>query len=207
MHLTRSELTKKIPVPRKGTKYIARAFSDLDNAVPVVVAVRDMLKIARTSKEVKEMIKQKLLKINGREVIDVHESVKVFSILSAKKDYILTYNKTGKFTLEEYSKQERPCKVINKTLVKKGKTQINLHDGCNFISDKKINPSDTIYLDLSGKVKKHISFEKGKKCFIINGKYVGSEGVIESIEGQKTKIKINEIEETVTVNKKGVIVI
>ena len=158
MHLTRSELTKKIPVPRKGTKYIARAFSDLENSVPVVVAVRDMLKLARTSKEVKEMIKQKLLKINGREVTDVHESIALFNIFSADKSYILTYSKTGKFNLEEYSKQDRPCKVINKTLFKKGKIQINLHEGHNLITDKKINPGDTVYLDPAGKIAKHISF-------------------------------------------------
>ena len=80
MHLIREEVTKKIPIKRKGTKYVARAASHVTNSVPVVIAVRDMLHFARTSAEVKHMIHTKLLKINGRLVRDLNESIKLFNI-------------------------------------------------------------------------------------------------------------------------------
>ena len=56
MHQTRKEATNKLPVRRKGTKYLARARSHLNDSVPVVIAVRDMLGLAIKSKEVKQMI-------------------------------------------------------------------------------------------------------------------------------------------------------
>ena len=56
MHLTRAQASNKIPIPRKGSKYVARPLMNLKDSVPVVIAVRDMLKLARTAKEVKKMI-------------------------------------------------------------------------------------------------------------------------------------------------------
>ena len=64
MHLKRQEAITKLPIPRKGTKYVARALSHLDNSVPVVIAVRDMLRLARTTSEVKKMIHEKIFKLN-----------------------------------------------------------------------------------------------------------------------------------------------
>lgn len=189
MHQTRAQASSKIPIPRKGTKYVARASSDLENSVPVVVAVRDMLKLARTTKEVQQMIKQKSLRINGKEVKDYRESIKVFNVLEAGKSYVLTLMPTGKFIFEEASSKERICKVVNKHLFKGKKIQLNLHDGTNILAKEKINVHDTIYLNFSGKITKHIPFEKGKECFIISGGYLGQKGKIESIENGKAVVK------------------
>ena len=192
MHQTRAQVSKKIPIPRKGTKYLARQRGDLENSVAVVVAVRDMLKLARTAKEVNEMIKQKLLKINGREVKDFREAVKLFNILEADKSYILTLNQIGKFSLEETKSKERICKVINKKILNGKKTQLNLHDGSNLISSQKVAVGDTIHLDFSGKMTKHVSFEKGKECLITSGKYIGFKGKIESTENGKVTVKLKD---------------
>lgn len=182
MHQTRAQVTKKIPIPRKGTKYVARALSNLDNSVPVVVAVRDMLKLARTSKEVKEMIKEKVLKLNGREIKDERESIKLFNVLQADKTYVLTFSPIGKFTFEEIKSKERLAKVIGKKILSGKKTQINLHDGTNILSNEKIKIGDSVYIDSNNKIAKHVSLEKGKECFVISGKYVGKKGKIHSLE-------------------------
>ena len=65
MYQTRSEAIKRLPIPRKGTKYVARALMHKKNSVPVVIAVRDMLKLAKTAKEVKKTIREKMIKINN----------------------------------------------------------------------------------------------------------------------------------------------
>ena len=135
MHQTRKASSTKLPIPRKGTKYIARASSHLNDSVPVVIAIRDMLKLARTAKEVKEMIKDKLLKINGKIVRDYRESIRLFNIFEADKPYKLTILGTGKFAFEEEKNSElRTCKIVNKRLLKSGKIQFNLHDGSNILS-------------------------------------------------------------------------
>jgi len=190
MYQTRQETTTKLPIPRKGTKYIARALSHHRNAVPVVVAVRDMLKLAKTADEVKKMIKSNLLKINGRIVKDYRESIRLFNILEADKHYVLTLLPTRKFAFEESKdKDARVCKVTNKKLLKSNTMQVNLHDGSNILTKDKINVGDSIYIDFSNKIKKHLSFEKGKEVFVMSGKYSGLKGKVDSIEGKKVSVK------------------
>ena len=84
MHLTRQQVTTKLPIPRKGTKYIARASSHLSDSVSVLLAVRDMLKLAKNAKEVRRMVQDKLLKINGTLVMHAHESIKLFNHLERR---------------------------------------------------------------------------------------------------------------------------
>jgi small subunit ribosomal protein S4e len=77
MHQARQSVTTKIPIERKGTKYIVRSSSHINDSVPLLIAVRDILGLAKTAREVKHMIQTKLLKINGRLVEDFKESIKL----------------------------------------------------------------------------------------------------------------------------------
>ncbi len=193
MHQTRSETTMKLPIKRKGTKYVARALSHVGESVPVLIAIRDMLNLGRTAKEVNEMVKAKLLKLNGKIVEDYHESIRLFNILEAGKNYTLTILPSGKFALEETkNSNERLCKVTDKRLVGDGKIQFNLHDGSNVLTKEKIAVGDSVYLDFSGKIKKHVKLEKGADVFVLSGKYVGLNGKIESIEGKSIKVKFKD---------------
>lgn len=206
MHLKRQAVTMKLPIPRKGTTYIARASSNIENSISVLSAVRDMLKLAKTLREVKYLIHSKSLKLNGRPVRDYRESIKLFNILEADKSYILTILPTGRFSLQEAKdKEKRPCKVINKKILNGNKVQINLHDGTNISSKDKIDIGDTLYINKEGKVVDHIKFEKGKNAFIINGKYQGLKGKIESIEKNKVSVSISG--NSATLDKRQVMVI
>jgi small subunit ribosomal protein S4e len=208
MHLTRQELTKRIPVPRKGTKYIARASSHVHDSVPIVIAVRDMLKLARTAKEVQRMIHEKMLKINGKEAQDYRESIRLCNLLEAGKTYVLSLDEHGKFVFEESKKKdERACKVVNKTLLPKKKIQLNLHDGSNVISHDKISVDDTVYLDSKGKIKSHVALEKGKHCLIISGKYSGLKGKVEKTEGNKVTVNLDDKDVPAELEKRSVMVI
>lgn len=205
MHQKRQAVTKKLPIPRKGTKYVARPLSHLQDSVPVVIAVRNMLNLAGTVREVKQMIKQKQLKVNGKEVSDYRESIRLFNFLKADKDYVLTLSQNGKFTLEETKAKDRMCKVFNKTLIKNGKIQLNLHDGTNVITNEKIKTHDTVYLDNNNRISKHIPLEKSKSCVIISGKYLGSKGHIDSV-GDKVSIKLQD-NSLVKLEKRSVMVL
>ena len=191
MHQTRASITKKLPIPRKGTKYLARALRYHRNAVPVVIAVRDMLKLAHNAREVKHMIQRKILKINGRLVKDHREPVCLFNQLEAEKVYRLGLLKTGKFYFEELSKIENfLCKVTGKNLVRGGIIQLGLHDGSTLITkNSDIKPGDSLYLDKKGKIAEHISLTKGKEIFVISGKHQGNIGSASSIKGNYFDIK------------------
>ncbi len=198
MHQTRQQTITRLQIPRKGTKYVARARRFVRNSVPIVIAVRDLLHLAKTANEVKKMIRQKMLKINGRIVRDYKESICLFNHLEAGKVYCLTLLTTGKFVFEAIpEKQSRMCKVVNKRLIAGGAIQLNLHDGTNILTKEKINVGDSLYLGYDGKIIKHIRLEKGNKAMIISGKHQGRYGVIDSIseeididyEGGKATLK------------------
>lgn len=193
MHITRQEVSLKIPLKRKGTKYVVRTSSHMNESIPVLIALRDMLKIAKTSREVKEMLRQKLIKINWKDAKDIRESIKLFNILHADKDYRLSISPNGRFFLEEIKDEKiRVVKVINKKILKKGIVQINFHDGMNLITKEKIKTGDSIYLDDKNNIKKIVPLKSGAKGFIIRGRFIGNNCSVESVEGKKVTIKINE---------------
>jgi len=195
-----------MPIERKGTKYVVRAASHPNDSVPVLIAVRDILGLAKTAREVKHMIKQKMLKLNGRHVLDNKESIKLLNVFEADKDYILSLIPTKKFSLEETKEKEgRVTKVINKRLVGKGIFQLNLHDGSNVQTKEKINVNDSLFLDFSGKIKKVIPLEKGKEVLVYKGKYLGHKGKIESVSEDSISIKFKDKEEPAKLEKSQVI--
>jgi len=200
MHQKRQQMSKRLPLPRKGTKYVVRAVSHHTMAVPVLIAVRDMLHLAENAREVKSMIHNQKLKLNGRQIKDVHESVTLFGQLEADKSYILTLLPTGKFVFNELKKPEdKLLKVMNKRLVSEGKIQLNLHDGTNVITnDKAIAINDSLYLDENNKVKGHLTFEKGKSIFIIKGKHQGTTAKVIAINGKEVIIEYNGGQSTLT---------
>jgi len=207
MHQTRTQVSKKVPIPRKGTKYIARQSSHLEDSISVVNAVRDMLNLARTAKEVKEMIKQKLLKINGREVKDYRESILLFNIFTADKSYLLSLTDNGKFKLEETKEKNRPCKVINKKMLKGKNIQLNLHDGTNLISKEKVNVGDTVYLANDKKITKIVSLDKGVYCIITSGKYLGANAKITKLDGREVTLEIKSKDKSTILDKKEIFVL
>ena len=194
MHQTRQETSAKIPIERKGTKYVARARSHIDSAVPLVIAVRDMLHLAKTAQEVREMIKQKALKINGRVVVSLNESLQLFHILHADKDYELVLSSSGKFMFHEHKKKGRLTKVISRRLVKGKKLQLNLHDGTNSIGKADIKIGDSLYLDQANKVISHVSLTKGSQVLIMTGSYTGQEGKITQHSKDKVHLTIDKKE-------------
>lgn len=198
MHQTRQETTTKIPIQRKGTKYVARALYNPENAVPALVAIRDMLKLARTAKEVNQLRKEKLIKINGRTVLDAREGVQLFNILTVgDKSYRLSILPTNKFAFEETKEtKSRLCKIIGKRLVNKGKQQLSLHDGSSVIGKSEMKVDDTLYLDDSQKIVKHVALKSGVSAFIVAGRYVGKQGKVSNVEGKKVTVKVDDMEVT-----------
>lgn len=190
MHRTRQETSFRIPIARKGTKYVARAYSHLESSVPVVVAIRDMLKLATTSKEVKEMIKAKQLQINGRIVEQLQESIQLFHLLQAEKTYQLSLLPSGRFTFVEHKGKERLAKIMSRTLVAGKKLQLNLHDGTNVIGKSDMHVGDSLYLDSKNKIMKHVQLGKGSTVFIMSGSYTGQTGKLTARAGNQITVQL-----------------
>lgn len=189
MHLKRSSAPKKWPIIKKGTAYIARPASSVKDSIPILVLLRDVLKISENRKEVKKAIHEKNVILNDKRVLDEKQGVYLFdkiTLSSAKKHYQLTLSEKGKFELEEISEKEaheKVAKVIGKKVLTGKKVQLNLIDGKNFLSDQKCEVNDSVVVDFKiKKVKKCLPLKEKAKIFVFAGKHTGKTGDLVSID-------------------------
>ena len=157
MHLKRQKVPKNYPVERKGTAYIVRANFDYRKGMPLLVVLRDILKVARTKKEVKRAIHSKNILVNNKNAVDEKNSVLLFDTLTlvpSKKHYRVELSEVGKFEIKEITESEankKISKIVDKKTLKGKKTQLNLGDGRNFLSDIKCNINDSILINFKDK--------------------------------------------------------
>ena len=191
-HLKRQKMPKSWPIARKGTKYVVRPNFGLKTGVPLLVVLRDMLKIAKNRKEVKKAIHEKKVLINNKISRDEKDSIQLFdkiSLASSKKYYKMNLSDKGKFVLEEIKEEEanqKIAKIINKKTLKGKKVQLNLGDGRNFISDIKCKVNDSVSIDFKKKkIKKCLPLEKNAKIVVIAGKHSGKRGTLIELKSER----------------------
>jgi len=181
MHLTRAKTHTAMSHARKGVIYIARPLSHSSSSISVIHAIRDVLKIASTAREVKLLVNEKKIKINGRVVRDVREPIHLLGILEADKRYIMTLMPTGKYALVESKGTTRVAKVVGKKMLKNGVLQINFHDGTNAIKKAKdVQVGDSAKLN-NNEIIEFIKLDKGAKVFVYKGRSKGQEGKVASV--------------------------
>ncbi len=212
-HTKRNVAPKNWPIPRKGTKYVVKPKSSLENSIPLLILLRDVLKITKTKKEVKQIIHEKKVKINSRGVISEKEGVMLFDVLVIKdfKNYKLDLSEKGKFTLKEISEKdlgEKISKVINKKMLNKKKVQINLSDGRNYLSDLKCKVNDSVVVDLEKKkIVKCLELKEGAEVLIVKGKHAGERGKIDKIYPERKMVRVKEEDRKTQVLIKQMIVV
>lgn len=150
---------------RKGIKFIARPIPGpykLRESITINIILKELLKYVQTTREVKKVLNDKNILINNIPGKDYRFPVGLFdtlSIPSTKEEYLLLQNTKGKFYLHKlnpkYSKLKYN-KIKGKTILKKGKTQINFHNGNNLIITKdSYKTGDTLIIE-NKTIKKHI---------------------------------------------------
>tara|TARA_Y100000034_G_scaffold133842_1_gene200599 strand:- start:487 stop:1134 length:648 start_codon:yes stop_codon:yes gene_type:complete len=194
MHLKRQKTPKKWPVKRKGTTYVVRPSFNLNHGVPILIVLRDILKLAQNRKEVKKAMNSKNVLLNNKPIYDEKHSVLLFDVISipiSKENYRVELSENGKFKVEKIKDSEtnkKTSKIINKKVLKGKKTQLNLSDGRNFLSDIKCKVNDSVLINLKeGKIEKCLPFKEKVNTFVFEGKHAGKKGIVSKIN-QKDKI-------------------
>jgi small subunit ribosomal protein S4e len=199
MHQKRITIAKTWFVPRTGSKYIAFAMSDMEKSLPLIVAMREILKLVKVKKELKLLLNSKQIFVNGKVVRETNYPVNLFDSLSMPsigKFYraILKNKKISFKEISEKESSERAYKVIGKRILSGKRVQINLSDGKNIISSEKINTDDFVIIDnLKNKIKSIKQLKEGEEVIITAGKHIGKIGKIKKIEEEGEK-KIAEID-------------
>jgi small subunit ribosomal protein S4e len=216
MHLKRKTIGNFWSIPRKGTKYVAVPNHNQKEALPLIVVMRDMLKIVRTTKELKKLLYEKQIYINHRIIRETNYPILILDILSIpglKKNYKAILSKNKKIVMEEVSDKDatlKVFKVISKKMLDGKRIQLNLMHGRNIISKEKVNTGESIVFDLKeNKIVKVIPMEKEKTALIVKGKHAGCTGKISEIveRGGKKIAKIVSEKEKFNVWIENIIVI
>ena len=216
-HLKKLNAPRQWGILRKEKKYVVRPFPSghkLELSLPILVVMRDMLHHVQSARELRHVLRQKGVLVDGKELKEIRSSIGLFDVLSlpqAKEQYRVMLGSNGKLQLSSIDAKEsemKICKVTGKRKTKGGKTQITLHDGRNFNVDEEVHVGDAVVLHLKDKKMSIVKLKKGAYVYLTGGKHSGSHGVLQEISKQNVvfehaKNRLETLKKYVTVVGEG----
>ncbi len=185
MHQKRLSTPKTIKIPRKTSKWIVKTGPGPHNknAVPLLVVVRDHLKLADNAREARRIIASGEILVDGRVRKDYKFPVGLFDVIcipKLNKTYRVLFDEKGRYMPKEVSDGHlKLYKIKNKTMIRGGKVQLNLFDGTNILADNTYKTKDSILLKIPEKeIVDHLKFEEGALVMIVGGTHAGEIGHI-----------------------------
>ena len=203
MHLKRYSIPKYWKLGKKERKFVvspAPGPHKKYECIPLLVVLRDVLKIVDNSKEARNVISRGEILVDKKGRKDPNYPVGLMDIIeipNIKKYYLVSVNKHGLF-LEEIShasSDKKLCRIQDKHTLKGGIMQLNLHDGRNILTEKKVySPNDSVLIELpTQKIVKHYKFDKNSSAIIVSGKNIGVKGKIKEVFDRETMLGSNRV--------------
>merc|ERR1740128_355041 len=149
----------------------------MSESLPIAVFLRNRLKYALNMKEVQTIMKQRLIKIDGKVRTDARFPTGFMDVIQVEKtgeNFRIIYDVKGRFTVHRITAQEAKYKLCKVTEVKTGP---------NGTPDLAVKVHDSIQLDIAtGKIQDNIKFDTGNLCMVTGGRNTGRVGTIMSRE-------------------------
>ena len=189
-HLKRIALPRTWNFPRKSLNRDSKVFvskstgKSMIHSVPINTFIKEIVFLAETKKEVKFMLKNKTVLVNGTKVKDEKFPVGLFDIVSfeeMKKYYRLTLSVHGKLAAVEIDAKEKDTlirRVESKQIIKGGKLQLNLFGSANLNVEKNDVAVGDVLVMKDGKVESVMTLSEGHQVILINGQHCGKIGVV-----------------------------
>ena len=191
-HLKRLVAPRSWSIARKERTWTTKPMPgkhSLEGAIPISTILRDYLNVCDNNREAKIIINDGAVMIDQRVVRKPKTPVGLMDIISIPlmKIHMRTMlDDHGRIQFVPIKATEAKWKLLRiegKTTVKGGKTQLNLHDGTNILSEEKVKTGDVIQVSLPGfKIKKVLEFKKGAQTLITGGAHVGTISKITGLE-------------------------
>jgi small subunit ribosomal protein S4e len=163
-----------------------------DRSIPLLLVVRDMLKLADNSREAKRILHEGKVLVNGRVRKDHKFAVGIFDILAIpliNAQYLVLMDPKGRLALVPIAPEkasQKLCRVNGKRMIKDGAIQLNLHDGRNILPGElsaAIHTHDSLLISIpDNKIVKHLPFKEGCKVVVVGGSHSAQTGEIETIQ-------------------------
>jgi small subunit ribosomal protein S4e len=163
--------------------------------IPLVIAIRDFLKIAQTMNEVKHLLNNNMVRVNGIIRKEPGFPIGLMDILEIDGDYFRIVPSKYGLTLIATNESDgaiRLSKIQNKTHLKEKKLQLNLHDGSNMLTNKsELMTNDVIAINLKdNEITSTIKFDKGNVAVVTDGNNRGLVGKIDHIDKKLRTVSI-----------------
>ena len=193
-HLKRLVAPGSWHIPKKVQKFVMKTAPGPHNAgaLPVGVWLREHVVLAQNASEVRKILHQRDIIVNGRACRNPQMGLGVFDIVSIPKlgkHYRIQLDMRGNLVAVEISAESaktRRCKVQTKTTVRGGQVQLNLAFGANILADNTYKAKDSIVVTLGDgedrfRIVDHFPFTEGNVATIVGGKHSGKVGRIVEI--------------------------
>lgn len=197
MHNIRRSIPKTWPISKKEKPYIVFAKSSHPKkySLPLLVLIRDILKISQTAGETKKIVRAGEIEVNGRIIKNEKIGVGIFDIMHIKKiekSFVMILDERGHIQMKEIKdNKKRISKIIGKKILNKNCLQINLFGGTNFLTKEKYDINDSVLIDTAkNQIMKHLPLKKDAIVFIMAGKWIGKTAKIENLTGDHAEIKL-----------------
>ena len=188
-HMKRLAAPKSWMLDKLGGVYAVRPSSGphrLRECMPVSIFLRNRLKYALTRKEVSTIMKQRLIKIDGKIRTDPKFPAGFMDVIQIQKtgeNFRLVYDVKGRYTIHRISNQEAKYKLCRVREVKTGPKNVPYlytSDGRTIrYPDPIVKANDSIRLDINtNKIMDSIKFEAGNLCMVTGGRNTGRVGTI-----------------------------
>jgi len=190
-HQKRVASPRSWPIARKIHTWVAKSKPGPHSAkgsIPLVVVVRDLLGLVDNSREAKRILHEGGVLVDGKARKDLNFPVGIFDVISVPaldKKYRLLEGAGGRFELHELEAGEarKLCRIEKKTTIKGGKTQLNLNDGTNILSESDYATGSSVILSIPDKeIVDVIEFKEGNLAMVVGGTHSGEVGAIKVIE-------------------------
>jgi small subunit ribosomal protein S4e len=192
-HMKRYAAPRSWAIPRKEYVWAVKSVPgphEKDKSIPLMIALRDILHIGQTSAEVRKILGRREVLVDGKVRINYKHPVGLMDVLSIPKidqHYRIMLDQRGKIALRKIEATQASWKlarIMNKTMIKAGKLQLNLHDGRNILVNKdNYKVGDVLKISLPDqKILSKFTFGEGYLAMLTGGAHIGTICKIKKIE-------------------------
>jgi small subunit ribosomal protein S4e len=206
-HLKRLNAPKHWMLDKLGGVWAPRPSTGphkLRECLPLIILLRNRLKYALNTKEVKYILMQRLIKVDGKARTDKTYPAGFMDVIGIEKTneyFRLMYDVRGRFSIHRVGAEEakyKLCRVKQLEMGPKKVPYVVTHDGRTLrYPDPLVAVNDTIKLNLeTGKIDEFVKFETGNLAMISGGKNTGRVGVIVSRERHQGSFDIVHVKDS-----------
>lgn len=195
-HMKRVTVPRTWPVERKTHKWSLHPSlgpHPIEQSIPLAFVLREYLQYADTAAEARHIIASREVLVDGTVRTDPRFPcglMDVISLPTAGEHYRVLVDAKGTIRLVPINADDatwKLCRVQNKTTVKGGTMQLNLHDGRNCIAEGEYGTGDVVKLTVPDQeMMETFPLAPGSIAMITNGTHAGEIATITAVETRRS---------------------